>query len=331
MVRNEWPGAVEYWYRNAETKRHTVVSAEDEAWIGTYELFANGRISGCITHPQEQYCWDDPLEAVPADAVYSQVPQELVEASCTEAGEATEAGRSARHFLCEGVEFAIAEDEYYAIDDPRITSEYWYDVDSSVLLRSLGTGQDVEATLLDLNPVFPEGVFDYVELVPPPDRLGVGHRAPLWSGPLVGGGQFDLAQVQGNPVVVFNWFPTCGDGCVEGLDLMQRLYDRYTGEIEFVTVSEDTESETARLLERQSNTVPAVFCVAEASPYTDPACATPESGIDWEASPWSLWGNSIPSTTVLDAEGVAVAIYTGHIEYGDQLDELLAQIAGVNP
>jgi len=184
-----------------------------------------------------------------------------------------------------------------------------------------------------VNPAFPVGIFDYEEMEFPadPDELGVGDIAPPWSGPIVGGGAFSIAEMQGSHVVVFNWFPSCGDGCFEGLDLMQRLYDQYAEAIEFVTVSEDTESETARLLERRSNTVPAVFCVAETFPYTDAACATPESGIDWEASPWFLWGNSIPSTTVLDAEGVAVAIYTGHIEYGDQLDELLAQIAGVNP
>lgn len=37
---------------------------------------------------------------------------------------------------------------------------------------------------------------------------------------------------------------------------------------------------------------------------------------------------SIPSTTVLDADGVVVTVFTGPIEYEAELDVLVAQLAG---
>jgi hypothetical protein len=178
-----------------------------------------------------------------------------------------------------------------------------------------------------------------------PEPKGVGEKAPVWSGPRIGGGEFNLADYRhpsgkpedGSFVIVFDWFPACGDGCFEGLDLMQYLYDSYgqtdwtaeTGgyRVQFVTVSEDVESETSRLLERGSNTVPAVFCRAD---YNAPACATPELGIHRDASPWSLWGNGVPSTTVIDVRGTVVQAYLGRVDaYAGELGGLLAQIAGV--
>lgn len=330
MVRNQWPGVVEYWYRDAETLRETFIDAEDEGFIGTYTLLADGKLGGCLTHPSEQYCWSPEEVELAVGLVFSQVPLVVVEESCPEVGEALVAGRSTRHFACDGVEITFAGGGFYALDNPGVTSEYWYDLESGLLLRSQGTDQDVEATLLELNPIFPEGIFEYEEIVAPPveDIIQIGDVAPLWSGPLVGGGDFDLAKVRGSHVVVYNWLVGYGSSQLHGLDLMQRMYDKYGDALEFVTVHEDSEPETVRILERRANTVPAVYCIAASGTDHDPACTTPEPIEDpWLASPWFLWGNNVPSTTVLDETGTVVAIYTGPIEYEAELDALLAQIA----
>ena len=49
-----------------------------------------------------------------------------------------------------------------------------------------------------------------------------------------------------------------------------------------------------------------------------------------DASPWYLWGNDIPSVTVLDVAGFVVEVYTGWPgEYEGELDQLLAMISGL--
>ena len=200
----------------------------------------------------------------------------------------------------------------------------WIDRGGSSITHA---GAGFQATLLEVNPVFPVGVFEFEELpsLKPPINLGSGEIAPVWSGPLVGGGEFDLAELRGNPVVVFTWLPQ-SERSLEGLDLMQRLYVDYSEDVEFVTVNHFAESEAARLLERRSITIPTVFCT---DAFDLATCAAPGVGVSPNASPRNLWGNPIPSTTVLDADGVVVAVFIGPIEYEDELDLLLAQIAGV--
>ncbi|MDH3606634.1 MAG: hypothetical protein OER12_06530 [Acidimicrobiia bacterium] len=347
MIRTEWPGVVEWWYRDDVTLRETFIEAEDERWIDTFVLVADGRLAGCSA--DSGGCYNVPLENAsdiyPIMMPYSQVPLSLVVDSCSELGSETVAGRSARHFVCDGLEFVVAGQDYYASANEWAYSELWFDTETALLVREGGSGTDItmETTLLEVNPAFPVGIFEYEEMEfgPGAEALEPGEIAPLWHGPLIGGGEFDLANYVGSggdTVVVFNWFPTCGDSCLEGLDLMQRLHDEYdpaTGsDIVFVTVSEDIESETARLVQRRGNTVPAVYCVVVLEPpYQDPACATSVPGVDpWEASPWFLWGNPIPSITVIDSTGVVIGVFTGYpSEYEADLEALLGEIAGVSP
>ena len=310
---------VEFWYRDEGTLRREITDATDPEAIGTYNVVAGGNTGGCET--SAGHCEWAPYPEI-TDVFFVQLIGQLGIGErtmrCTELDETTLLGRATRHFVCGG---------------EAVSHDLWYDAATGLLLRERGPFGSLETTVFEVDPVFPEGIFEYEEITPPPpdDTLRVGDTAPLWSGPLVGGGSFDLAEQRGSPVVVFNWFPTCGDGCFDGLGLIQELYETYGDSVVFVTVSEEIESETARALERRNNTVPAVYCVVgTGGPDVDPGCATPQPGVDpWLASPWYLWGNPIPSTTVLDGNGTAVAVYTEFIEYGEELDSLLAELSGV--
>ena len=48
-------------------------------------------------------------------------------------------------------------------------------------------------------------------------------------------------------------------------------------------------------------------------------------------APWFLWSIPIPSTTMLAAGGTVVAVFTGPIEYGEELAALLGRISGLPP
>lgn len=187
--------------------------------------------------------------------------------------------------------------------------------------------------------------------------------APGWGGPLIGGGEFDMTDYRhesglpknGSFAVVLYWMPPpfCGPECADQLDLLQQLYEEFgqtdwfpmTGgySIEFVTVSEDTEAVTSETLEQRSIEVPTVYCYPEPDPIThsQPSlCVPAPSEIDLE--PWPtdqegdlvgpLWGNPIPSITLVDASGFIYGVYDGSPDaYESDLDARLRFISGLSP
>jgi peroxiredoxin len=151
--------------------------------------------------------------------------------------------------------------------------------------------------------------------VPPDDAVVVGDDAPAWSGPLVGGGTFDMADQVGKYVLVYNWSPHYG---VIGLDYLydfQLLSDSHSAEsLTFVSVSEDTLAETKQVLDRMEITVATVHCGWD----PDQVCL-PES-------PWFLWRNGIPSVTVIDPDGIVVAVFD-ELPFDGELEQLLGDIS----
>jgi hypothetical protein len=328
---------IEVWYLDSGTAREIVIGSADPSMVGTYTLMADGYVGGCLTAEYEQFCEWVPLEEAgdyDFGTVIGQAPMEATTAACEELSTGVVAGRSARHFAC-----GEGEDSH----------ELWFDTESELLVKEQYSTWGSEVTLLEIDPSFPPGIFEFEDKYPDlaeTQGLQVGDLAPLWGGPLIGGGEFDIADYRhpsglpenGSFVVVFNWAPGyCTDACEGSLNVVQRLYDSYgrtdwfteTGgfNIEFVTVSEDLQSETARLIDRFGITVPAVACWAD---HGSPLCTTPEPGVSRDdASPWYLWGNSISSTTVLDVSGTVVEVLIGPLdEHEAALGQLLSLISG---
>jgi peroxiredoxin len=332
MVRtrvNEYAETIyETWYLDDVTFRDTQYDAADPTTVMGFYLIADGQWNGCVTG-EEQFCESVPLDLnndflwMPA----KNVPLDLVSEHCIEAAGDTVVGRPARHFLCDGVGFMYAGYWQAGHDTAWGMSEYWYDAEIELMLKEVNHGFNWswEATLLDINPVFPEKIFEYEPMEFPegePQGIAVGDAAPNWRGPLVGGGTFDTADHRGEQpdssfVVLYDWFPGCGDVCTENLVEFQRLYETHgaNDNVTFVTVSEDTESETSRALERLNIDVPTVHCGWE----PDAVCL-PDS-------PWTLWRNGVPSVTVIDPDGQVVDVFVKP-PIDDELWDLLALIAG---
>ncbi|MCJ7780924.1 MAG: redoxin domain-containing protein, partial [Acidimicrobiia bacterium] len=333
MVRTDTRGYEqsirETWYLDDVTFRETESDASDPTTQVAFYLIADGQWNGCYAFENEQGCESVPLDPE-NDFLWTpakEVPLDLMAENCTEVDSGTVVDRSARHFTCDGVGFAYMGYWQAAHDPAWGASEYWYDTELELMVKKVNHEFEWswETTLLDVNPVFPEGIFEYLPMEfseDEPQGIAAGDAAPNWSGPLVGGGDFDTADHRGEQpessfVVLYDWFPGCGDVCTENLVEFQRLYETHGSRdsVTFVTVSEDTESETSRALERLNIDVPTVHCGWE----PDAVCL-PDS-------PWTLWLNGVPSDTVIDPDGQVVDVFT-QPPIDDELRDLLALIAG---
>ncbi len=378
---------IEIWYRDDLTVRRTViVGGSDDYGTGSYELVADGYIGGCVVgvgwggecHWQQLEESFDENRPFDVDGILWFIPLAVVEENCAEAGQDVVAGRAARRFECDRYLVSDATG-WHAGEGGQDLSEHWYDVETGLPLQHrnhfagvaedrIETGEEVAfdafssatATLLEIDPAFPDGIFEYEEIVeppePPPLPIALGDVAPLFSGPLVGGGEFDLADYRhpgGSYVVVFDWSIGTFDSSADGLDLMERLYGKYghtdwpaeTGgsNIEFVSVGESDVEDVQRVVERLSLEVPTVYCfdkdlvhvvrgVRSGSGVGNAACTTPEPWVDWQGgSPaWDLWNHEPPTTTVIDPDGVVVGHFTGAAaDYQADLDALLAAVAAL--
>jgi hypothetical protein len=331
MVHESATDTVETWYRDNFTGRQTVVASAEQFQVDSYYLMASGFVGGCSNEGCEQVALEE-TSGEDFTAFIQLMPVALAEESCAELAGGTMAGRAARQFACSGVDFDYPG-YWRVVEAEGASNELWFDTETGLLVKDSTPAIGWEATLLETNPAFPERIFEWPETPPVEEEPGIGPGdiAPLWSGPLLGGGEFDLADYRGGHVVVYNWLVGYGSSQLDGLDLMQRMYEKYGESITFVTVHEDSASETSRVLERRGNTVPAVHCITADGTDHDPACATPELGADWSASPWFLWGNNVPSTTVLDESGTVLVVHTGAVQYELELDALLARIAADAP
>jgi peroxiredoxin len=315
------------WYLDDATTRETYIDASDPEMVDTFTLIADGNRSDCLT--SEHSCHSYPIDADdPWDTTLStpQLPIALAEEHCSEGAEDVVVGRSTRHFTCDGVSFMFDGAWRVGNSSDAAASEYWYDKETGLVLKQIHHDANWlrEAVLLDINPIFPDGIFEYEPMEFPDNQSGIatGDAAPLWNGPLVGGGEFDMADHRGEQsdasfVILYDWFPGCGDVCTENLVEFQRLYETHgtNDRVTFVTVSEDTEAETSRAMDRLDINVLTVHCGWE----PDAVCL-PDS-------PWTLWRNGVPSVTVVDPNGEVVDVFM-RPPIDDDLRDLLESITG---
>ncbi len=342
---------VEYWYRDDDTLRWTVIAGtHPEVMVGYFTVVSDGQISRCDPSGYEGDCWTETIEEGGDDPIplpSDQVPRQLVADHCDDGAQETMAGRTAQHFSCSGV-FFDHRGSWVAVEDARAPDrEYWYDTVTDLELgHAPAEGPSMQVEFLDVNPMFPQGIFDHdlpelTELDPYvlDDIEGV---IPAWSGPLLDGTMFDLEDFRRPPfqpdpvpgtafVIVYNWFPGCGDICLDGIAEFQALYETYgttdwnaagTGDnIQFVSVVEDVVSVAQYTNDRLAITVPTVACYVEEGDHAQIHACVPES-------PWFFWGNGVPSWTVLDTGGFLVYGVSGPDYDHAQLDALLAQVSG---
>jgi hypothetical protein len=338
---------LEIWYQGADRLRETVIAGE---WVGRFTLIADGRLAGCNVYGGDPSCYNVPIEDAddiyPIMMPYHQVPVALVEDSCTEGSQEDVAGRPARHFMCDGVDFGNSG-TWFVVPAGDAQSEYWFEAETGLMVREMHDGWEAEVTLLELGSAFPVGIFTYEELEPrdSPSGIQAGDVAPVWRGPLLGGAEFDLAEYRrpsgvagGSYVVILDWLPWQCQFCVDGLVEFQNLYDAYgktDTNIQFVMVSETDVGETTHALDRlreQGFGRLDLQVVAAAFDDIDPETGTNQA--IYPDSPWWLWyevAEPLPSFTVIDPTGVVVAIHRGDpAEYSAELDRLLAGISGGN-
>jgi peroxiredoxin len=315
---------LEIWYLDDATIRETYIDASEPEMIGTFTLIADGYRSDCLT--DEQMCHSYQVDADDSWGTVMSTPQlpiVLAEEHCNEVAESIILGRSARHFTCDGISFMF-DGAWRAGSSPDAgMSEYWYDTETDLVVQQIHPKPEWrrETSLLDVNPVFPEEIFDYVPIeFVGEDGLAAGDTAPRWGGPLIDGGYFEMAlHLSGFPdeshVVLFNWFPSCGDTCLEYLSAFQDVANAHSANdaLFFMTVSEDSESETSRVTDRLGLTIPTAHCGWD----PDQVC--------FPDSPWTLWRNGIPSVTIVDPGGKVVGVFT-QPPIDDDLRSLLESI-----
>ena len=309
----------ETWYFDGRTMRETIIDAADPSHIGGFTFAVDDQSGTCF--PGEGFCEVEEFPDGETYELFSQVPEELVAENCAEATADTVADRSARHYVCDSLWFDGDDGWRASTDASAGIFEFWYDTETGLRLKVLRETWSWEVTLLEINPQFPPGIFEYEEpdWAEPPSGLAVGDVAPPWSGPLVGGGTFDMADQARKYVVVYSWVPYCGTTCLDYLMEFQLLFeDHATETLVFVTVSEDTPAETERVLDRMGISVPSVYCYADPDPEThaQPTLCLPET-------PGFLWGSSL---IVIDPDGVAVAVFA-ELPFDGELEQLLGDIS----
>jgi hypothetical protein len=344
---------VEYWYRDESTWRETIIASSAPSAVGSFQLVADDQVGQCIL--EEDLCSVDPLEGdrllfgLQLPSPTSRVPLEFVGDHCDQLAEETIVGRAAFHFACDGVRFEI-RGTWVALTDPSVGgSDYWYDKGTGLAVKYAGVGWSWDTRLLELEPVFDDAIFVHQEVEeqasePWPDTYVAGDGiVPAWSGPLLDGTTLDLDDFRtlqgsepgsgGSFVVVYDWFPTCGPICLDGITDFQKLYEKYgttdwsvTGgfNIEFVSVVDDDVSVAQRTNERLGITVPTVACFADEidAAKGHNALCTPDS-------PWNFWSIPVPSWTVMDTGGFFVYGVTGRDYDFAELDKLFADISGI--
>lgn len=153
----------EIWYLDENTVRETVVDSVVAERIGTFELTADGYANYCYTGEGvcERIDLSEGTTARPTiRPIIWQIPLALVEEHCTESGADTVAGRPARHFVCQGVSFEGSGGYWTAETGGGTTKEHWFDSATELHVKASHLWV-VEAILLEVDPVFPPGIFDY--------------------------------------------------------------------------------------------------------------------------------------------------------------------------
>jgi len=155
-----------------------------------------------------------------------------------------------------------------------------------------------------------------------------GEEVPPVFGPLLDGGWFDLTELRGRPAVVLTWVASYGPGNRDALAEFQVLYDKWSDQIGFVSLSEDFAGVARQTVEAGGFTFPVVTCFSEPQAVgTNLLC-----GPNREEFLWVWWGNQdLPSWTVLDTDGRFVDIRLGGKTTIVDVDSLLASVVASHP
>jgi hypothetical protein len=154
-----------------------------------------------------------------------------------------------------------------------------------------------------------------------------GEEVPTVFGPLLDGGWFDLTELRGRPAVVLTWVASYGPGNRDALAEFQILYDKWSDQVGFVSISEDAETNARQAVEDGGFTFPVATCFSDEP--IPPNNSTLLCGPQEEEFLWVWWGNQdLPSWTVLDSDGRFVDIRFGGTTTVDDIDSLLASVVG---
>ena len=177
-----------------------------------------------------------------------------------------------------------------------------------VLLTGCSTGSDA----VDVNN---GGEFRFVAGTPAGEVIPEGERAaaPEFSGTLLGGGDFDSADLAGDVAVLNFWGSWCAPCRVETPEFQEVYADVRDEGVRFVglNVKETSEQFAVAFVDRFGIEFPSVY---------DPRGEVALAFRDYPA-------NAIPSTIVLDREYRVAAVYTGEVSQED-LRQVIERVQG---
>jgi peroxiredoxin len=158
------------------------------------------------------------------------------------------------------------------------------------------------------------GEFRFVQGTPAGTVIPAGERAgaPQFSGTLLGGGEFDSAQLDGDVAVLNFWGSWCAPCRVE-TPQFQEVYDEVRDDgVQFLGLNvKDVEQLADAFVASKGITFPSLY---------DPTGEIALAFRDYPAT-------AIPSTIVLDREGRVAAVYTGEVRQ-DDLRAVLDRVLG---
>jgi thiol-disulfide isomerase/thioredoxin len=148
------------------------------------------------------------------------------------------------------------------------------------------------------------GEFRFVAGTPAGEVIPAGERAaaPEFSGTLLGGGEFDSAELAGDVAVLNFWGSWCPPCRVETPQFEEVFQEFEDDGAQFLGVNvKDAEQLAVAFLDSKAITFPSLF---------DPTGETALAFRDYPAT-------AIPSTIVLDRESRVAAVYTGEVRQDD--------------
>jgi thiol-disulfide isomerase/thioredoxin len=171
-----------------------------------------------------------------------------------------------------------------------------------LLAALLLTGCSTGAGAVEVNN---GGEFRFVAGTPAGEVIPVDERAaaPEFSGTLLGGGDFDSAELDGHVAVLNFWGSWCAPCRVETPEFSEVADELADDDVQFlgINVKETSEQFALAFVDRFDISFPSLH---------DPRG---EVALAFRGYP----ANAIPSTIVLDPEGRVAAVYTGEVAQDD--------------